>query len=80
MVPLWSQRYCSPRDDARPNYVARVEDIDHQRRFHNIIGKEHINSELYYMVDWVPTLVRGYVLRRTQARPLVSRFNARCQG
>jgi hypothetical protein len=31
----------SPRDCARPCYVAQVEDAYHEREFHNIIGKEY---------------------------------------
>ena len=31
-------------------------------------------------MHWVPTLVRGHVLRKAQAQPLISRFEARCQA
>jgi hypothetical protein len=64
----------------RPCYVAQVEDAYHEREFHNIIGREYINGEVYYMVDWVPTLVRGHVLRKAKAQPLISSFEARCQS
>jgi hypothetical protein len=70
----------NPRDCARPCYVAQVEDSYREREFHNIIGKEYIDGEVHYLVDWVPTLVRGYVLRKAQAQPLISRFEARCQA
>ncbi|CZR52890.1 uncharacterized protein PAC_02767 [Phialocephala subalpina] len=68
------------RDYARPCYVAQVEDVYREREFHNIIGKEYIDGEIHYLVDWVPTLVRGHVLRKAQAQPLISRFEARCQA
>ena len=42
--------------------------------------KEYIDGEVHYMVDWVPTLVRGHVLRKAQAQPLISSFEARCQS
>jgi hypothetical protein len=60
----------------RPCYVAQVEDAYREREFHNIIGKEYIDGEVHYLVDWVPTLVRGHVLRKAQAQPLISRFEA----
>jgi hypothetical protein len=65
---------------ARPCYVAQVEDACRDREFHNIIGKEYIDGEVHYMVDWVPTLVRGHILRKAQAQPLISSFEARCQS
>jgi hypothetical protein len=67
-------------DCARPCYVAQVEDAYREREFHNIIGKEYIDGEVYYLVDWVPTLVRGHILRKAQAHPLISSFEARCQS
>lgn len=70
----------NPRDCARPCYVAQVEDAYREREFHNIIGKEYIDGEVHYLVDWVPTLVRGHVLRKAQAQPLISRFEARRQA
>jgi hypothetical protein len=66
------------QDRARPYYVACVEDVSREHEFHNILGKEYMDSVVYYMVDWVPTLVRGHVLRKSQAQPLISRFEARC--
>jgi hypothetical protein len=70
----------NPRDYARPCYVAQVEDAYREREFHNIIGKEHVDGEVYYLVDWVPTLVRRHVLRKAQAQPLIRSFETRCQA
>jgi hypothetical protein len=67
------------QDRARPCYVACLEDVSREHEFHNVLGKEDMDSEVYYMVDWVPNLVRGHVLRKSQAQPLISRFEARCQ-
>ena len=32
------------------------------------------------MVDWAPTLVLDFISRETQAQPLISRFEGRCQA
>src|SRR5258706_15932101 len=32
---------------------------------------EDIKSEVYYLVDWVPTLVQDLRLRKAQAQPLI---------
>lgn len=58
-------------------YVAQVKAAYHERDFHNIIGKECINGALYYLVDWIPTLVRGHALRKAQVHPLISCFEVR---
>jgi hypothetical protein len=63
-----------------PCYVARVEDVNRDREFHNIIGKEYIDGKVHYMVDWILTLVRGHVLRKAQAQPVISWFEARCRS
>lgn len=78
--PSWYRFRASPRDCARPCYVAQVEDAYREREFHDIIGKEYIDGEVHYLVDWVPTLVRGHILRKAQAQALISRFEARCQA
>jgi hypothetical protein len=49
--------------------VAQIEDASCKWEFHNIIGKECINDEVHYLVDWVKTLVRGHVLRKAQVQP-----------
>jgi hypothetical protein len=69
-----------PRDCPRPCYVAQVEDAYREREFPNTIGKEYIDGEVHYLVDWVPTLARGHVLRKAQAQPLIGRFETRCQA
>lgn len=66
--------------DARSRYVAQVKDAFRDREFHNIIGKEYLDGEDYYLVEWVPTLVRASILRKAQAQTLVNRFEARCQN
>jgi hypothetical protein len=55
------------QDCTRPYYVAQVKDTYHKRELHNIIGKEYINGEVYYLVDWVPTLVQGHIAESTSA-------------
>ncbi|KAB8290852.1 hypothetical protein EYC80_008489 [Monilinia laxa] len=58
-------------------YVAQVLDTQRGRKFHNIIGKEDINGEVHYLVDWTPTLIQGIVLKKAQAQPLIDRFKNR---
>jgi hypothetical protein len=62
--------------EARHRYVALVEDVFRDREFHGVLGKEYINSK----VNWVPTLVRGYVLYKAKAQPLISQFEASCKA
>ena len=69
----------SPETMQGTGYVARVKDVSRELEFHSILGKNYIDGELHYMVDWVPTLVRGHVLRKSQVPLLISRFKARCQ-
>ena len=66
--------------EARRRYVARVEDVFRDREFHEVLGKEYIDGEVYYLVDWVPTLVRGRVLHKAKAQPLISQFKASCEA
>ena len=73
------KRVSVARDYARPLYVAEVLDVSHEREFDDILGQEHIDGELYYLVNWVPTLVPSRVVRKTKAKTLISRFEARCQ-
>ena len=61
-------------------YVAQLSDIERERKFHNILGKEYIDGEVFYVVDWIPELVRGSILIEAQAQPLINRFEARCQA
>ncbi|KAH9204198.1 hypothetical protein DL95DRAFT_471705 [Leptodontidium sp. 2 PMI_412] len=61
-------------------YVALVEDVFRDREFHRVLGKEYIYSEVHYLVDWVPTLVRGHVLQKAKAQPLISQFEASCEA
>lgn len=37
--------------EARRRYVTRVKDVFRDREFHEVLGKEYINSEVYYLVD-----------------------------
>ncbi|KAG9228063.1 hypothetical protein BJ875DRAFT_270874 [Amylocarpus encephaloides] len=66
--------------EARRRYVALVEDVFRDREFHEVLGKEYIDGEVHYLVDWVPTLVRGRVLHKAKAQPLISQFEASCQA
>jgi len=66
--------------EARRRYVARVEDVFRDREFHGVLGKEYIDGEVHYLVDWVPTLVRGRVLHKAKAQPLISQFEASCEA
>ncbi|ESZ90417.1 hypothetical protein SBOR_9205 [Sclerotinia borealis F-4128] len=60
-------------------YVAQVLDTQCGCEFHNIIGKEDIDGEVHYLVDWTPTLIRDIVLKKAQAQPLIDRFETRHQ-
>ncbi|KAJ8058429.1 hypothetical protein OCU04_012618 [Sclerotinia nivalis] len=62
------------------NYVAQISDPSCGREFHNIIGREDIDGEVHYLVDWTPTLVRGEVLKNAKAQLLIDRFESRCQS
>jgi hypothetical protein len=66
--------------EAGHRYVALVEDVFSDRVFHRVLGKEYIDGEVHYLVDWVPTLVRGHVLQKAKAQPLISRFEASCEA
>ena len=66
--------------EARHRYVALVEDVFRDREFHGVLGKEYIDGEVHYLVDWVPTLVRGHVLHKAKAQPLISQFEASCEA
>ncbi|KAG9242015.1 hypothetical protein BJ878DRAFT_556598 [Calycina marina] len=61
---------------ARHRYVALVEEVFRDREFHGVLGKEYIDGEVYYLVDWVPTLARGCVLHKFKAQPLINQFEA----
>jgi hypothetical protein len=65
--------------DTRPCYVAQVEDTFLDREFCKIIGKEYVDGKVHYLLKWVPTLVRGSIVRKARAQALISRFEARCQ-
>ena len=79
--PSSAKRKCVnvARDYARPLYVARVLDVSREREFDDILGQEQIGGELYYLVNWVPTLVPSRVLRKSRAQSLITRFEARCE-
>ncbi|KAM0145916.1 hypothetical protein ACHAQE_011012 [Botrytis cinerea] len=62
------------------NYIAQVSDASCEREFYNIIGKEDIDGEVHYLVDWTPTLIRGEILKEAKAQPLIDRFEIRCQS
>ncbi|KAF7904196.1 hypothetical protein EAF00_001530 [Botryotinia globosa] len=62
------------------NYIAQVSDASCEREFYNIIGKEDIDGEVHYLVDWTPTLIRGEILKEAKAQPLIDRFETRCQS
>ncbi|PVH71901.1 glycoside hydrolase family 128 protein [Cadophora sp. DSE1049] len=62
--------------EARHRYVARVEDTWRDREFHEILGKEYTDGEEWYLVGWVPTLVRGHVLHKAEAQPLISQVES----
>ncbi|KAM0184594.1 hypothetical protein ACHAPC_005685 [Botrytis cinerea] len=66
--------------DNDSNYIAQVSDASCEREFYNIIGKEDIDGEVHYLVDWTPTLIRGEILKEAKAQPLIDRFETRCQS
>lgn len=39
--------------EARPRYIARVEDFYRDREFHAILGKEYIDGEVHYLCSRV---------------------------
>lgn len=57
-----------------------MKDVFRNREFHRVLGKEYINSEVHYLVNWVLTLVRGHVLQKAKAQPLISQFKASCEA
>ena len=61
-------------------YIVLVKDSFYNREFYRVLGKEYIDGEVYYLVNWVPTLVRGYVLQKAKAQSLISRFEASCEA
>ena len=65
--------------EARHRHVAFVGDAFPDREFHRVLGKEYIDGEVHYLVDWVPTLVRGRVLHKAKAQPLINQFEADCE-
>jgi hypothetical protein len=54
--------------------VGHVYDARRDREFHSILGKEHINGEVHYLVDWVPTIVRCKMLQGACADEIIGRF------
>jgi len=66
--------------EAKHRYIALVEDCFRDREFHRILGKEYIDEEVHYLVDWVPTMVRGRVLHKAKAQSLISQFEASCES
>lgn len=66
--------------EAKHCYIALVEDSSRDREFHEILGKEYIDGEAHYLVDWVPTMVRGRVLNKAKAQSLISQFEASCES
>jgi hypothetical protein len=65
--------------EARHSYIALVKDLFHGREFYWVLSKEYIDDEVRYLVDWVPTLVRGRVLYKAKAQPHISQFEASCE-
>lgn len=65
---------------AKYRYIALVEDCFRDREFHRILGKEYIDGEVHYLVDWVPTMVRSRVLHKAKAQSLISQFEASCEA
>jgi hypothetical protein len=66
--------------EARCYYITQVKDFFRDREFHEVLGKEYINGKVHYLVDWVLTLVRGRVLHKAKAQPLISQFEASCKA
>ena len=62
---------------AKPVPVIHGEQDGDEHEIDNIIGKEEINGETYYLVKWTPTLMPLNQL--SKARDLVDRFEARRQ-
>jgi hypothetical protein len=66
-----------PADYVKPQSVARVGG-DGEWGIHGIIGKEVIGGEVYYCVDWEPTMMPEHELGQVQH--LVQEFEAKEQA
>ena len=53
-----------------------TEDAYREWEFHNIIGKEYIDGEVHYLVDWVPNLVRDSYITEGKS----TRWKWKCWG
>lgn len=63
---------------ARPLLNAPVVDDNQDWEVRNVIGKEVVNDEVYYLVDWRPTLISGHSLGNS--KELVDQFEARLRA
>jgi hypothetical protein len=66
--------------EAGYRYIMLVKDSFCNCEFYRVLSKEYINSKVYYLVNWVPNLVQGYVLQKAKAQSLISRFKASCEA
>jgi hypothetical protein len=62
--------------DAKRSYVAQVEDASLDREFFDLLGKEFVDSELHYLVDFTLILMRASVVRKAKAQPLIDCIEA----
>jgi hypothetical protein len=62
-------------DDSGPQEVVEVPNDKQDWEIRDIIGKEVVNCEVHYLVEWSATLMPKYKLGK--ARDLVARFEAR---
>jgi hypothetical protein len=62
----------------KPVLAAQVVDDNQNWEIRDLIGKEVVNGEVYYLVDWYPTLVSGHSLGNT--KELLDEFEARLRA
>jgi hypothetical protein len=65
-------------DPRKPQQVAEVRDGKQEWEIRDIIGKEFVDGEMHYLVEWSATLVPKYELGK--AKVLVDKFEARLQA
>ena len=65
-------------EPGRPQLVAEVTDGKQEWDIHDIIGKEVVDGEVHYLVEWSATLVPKCELGK--AKVLVDKFKAQLQA
>jgi hypothetical protein len=75
LPPLRGHGISPTTPPTEPQLAVQAIDDNQDWEVHKIIGKEDVDGELHYLVDWSPTLVRENALGH--AKELVDEFEAR---